>query len=121
MHTVGVDTLLRNAGGLMLEHGIGSVIVIDDNNRLEGILTATDFIRAVAEGDSDPDTTVAASMSTTITTTTANESIRTIADMVLENSFHHIPVVDETDGVIGVITTTDLTAYLSHRQDPSPS
>ncbi|WP_330633548.1 CBS domain-containing protein [Halocatena halophila] len=121
VHTVGVDTSLREAGGLMLKHGIGSVIVIDDNDHLEGILTATDFIRVVAEGDSDPDTTVAAFMSTTITTTTANESIRTIADMMLENGFHHIPVVDETDGVIGVITTTDLTAYLSHRQDPGPS
>lgn len=121
VYTVGVDASLRDAGELMLEHGIGSVIVSDDNNRLEGILTATDFVRAIAEGGGEPDTTVAASMSTDITTTTANESIRTIADMMIENGFHHIPVVDDTEGVVGVITTTDLTAYLSNIQDPSPS
>ena len=121
VHTVGVDASLREAGELMLKHGIGSVIVSDDNNRLEGILTATDFVRAIAEGEGEPDTTVAVSMSTDITTTTANESIRTIADMMIENSFHHVPVVDDTKGVVGVITTTDLTAYLSNIQDPSPS
>lgn len=32
---------------------------------------------------------------------------------------HHVTVVDEGQ-VIGVITTTDLTAYLSDREDPSP-
>lgn len=121
VHTVGVDTSLQEAGGMMLEHGIGSVIVIDDTNRLDGILTATDFVRTIAEGEGEPDTTVAAAMSTEITTTTANASIRTTADLMIEHGFHHLPVVDETDGVIGVITTTDLTAYLSHRQDPSPS
>jgi CBS domain-containing protein len=121
VYTVSVDASLQKAGGLMLEHGIGSVIVSDDTNRLEGILTATDFVRTIAEGEGEPDTTVAASMSTDITTTTANESIRTIADMMIENGFHHVPVVDDTEGVVGVITTTDLTAYLSNIQDPSPS
>ncbi len=49
MHTVGVDTLLRNAGGTMLKHDIRSVIIVDDTNRLEENLTATDLIRVVTE------------------------------------------------------------------------
>lgn len=120
VHTVGVDTSLRNAGRTMLDHGIGSVIIVDDDGRLEGILTATDFIGIIAEGNPDPNATVGASMSTDIITTTANKSIRTVADLMIEYGFHHVPVVDE-EQVIGVITTTDLTAYLSNREDPSPS
>ena len=119
VHTVGTDTPLRNAGRMMLDHGIGSVIVVDDD-QLEGILTATDFIRIIAEGDPDPNATVGTFMSTDVTTTTANESIRSVADLMLEYGFHHVPVVDE-EQVIGVITTTDLTAYLSSREEPSPS
>lgn len=119
VHTVGADTSLRNAGRMMLDHGIGSVIVVDDD-LLEGILTATDFIRSIAEGDPDPNATVGTVMSTDVTTTTANESIRSVADLMIEHGFHHVPVVDERQ-VIGVITTTDLTAYLSRREEPSPS
>ena len=106
---------------MMLDHGIGSVVVVDGDDRLEGILTATDFIRLVAGGDPEPDATVDTSMSTDVITTTASESIRTVADVMIERGFHHVPVVDESDAVIGVITTTDLTAYLSNRRDPSPA
>jgi CBS domain-containing protein len=119
VHTVATDTSLQNAGRLMLEHGIGSVIVVDDDGQLEGVLTATDFIRVIAEGAPDPNATVGAAMSTDVTTTTANESIRSVADLMLEQGFHHVPVLDDRD-VIGVITTTDLTAYLSHGEDPRP-
>ncbi|WP_458210255.1 CBS domain-containing protein [Haladaptatus sp. NG-SE-30] len=120
VHTVGTDTSLRNAGRLMLEHGIGSVIVVDDDGQLEGILTATDFIRVIADGDPDPDATVGASMSTDVTTTTANESVRSVADLMIEYGFHHVPVLDNGD-VIGVITTTDLAAYISRGEEPSPN
>ncbi|MDL5363477.1 cyclic nucleotide-binding/CBS domain-containing protein [Halalkalicoccus sp. NIPERK01] len=112
VYTVGTETSLRDAGRTMLNHGIGSVIVVGDDDRLEGILTATDFIRIIAEGDPDPNAIVGTSMSSDVTTTTANESIRSVADLMLEYGFHHVPVVDE-GRVIGVITTTDLTAYLS--------
>ena len=117
VHTVATDTSLRSAGRLMLEHGIGSVIAVDDDGRLEGILTATDFIRVIAEGAPDPNATVGASMSTDVTTTTASEPIRGVADLMLEQGFHHVPVLDDGD-VIGVITTTDLTAYISRGEDP---
>ena len=40
---------------------------------------------------------------------------------MIEGGFHHVPVVSDSDGVIGMITTSDLTAYLSHVQTPSPS
>ncbi|WP_255196536.1 CBS domain-containing protein [Halorarius litoreus] len=120
VHTVGTDTSLQSAGRLMLDHGIGSVIVVDDEGQLEGILTATDFVRVVAEGGLDPDATVEGSMSADVITTTANESIRSVADLLLEQGFHHAPVVDDGD-VIGVITTTDLTAYVSRGVEPSPN
>jgi CBS domain-containing protein len=113
VYTVSDDTSLQNAGELMRQHDIGSVIVVDDDEHLEGILTATDFIQVIADGNPDPNATVATAMSTEVITTTADEAIQTIADMLIEHGFHHVPVVDG-EAVIGVITTTDLTAYLSN-------
>jgi len=40
---------------------------------------------------------------------------------MIERGFHHVPVVDDEEGVIGIITTTDITAYVSNVQTPSPS
>jgi CBS domain-containing protein len=120
VYTVTADTPLREAGQLMLDHGIGCVIVVGEADGVEGILTATDFVAAVAEGGPDSDATVAAAMSAEVTTTTADVSIRTVADLMIEHQFHHVPVVDD-GAVIGVVTTTDLTGYLSTRQAPSPA
>ncbi|MFC7044530.1 CBS domain-containing protein [Halobacteriaceae archaeon GCM10025711] len=121
VRTVSKDTLVREAARTMREHGIGSVVVVDDDNHLEGILTATDFVRIAAAEESVSDITVAEYMTSDVVTTTANEPIRDAADTMIEHGFHHIPVVDETEGVVGIVTTTDLTAYLSHVQTPSPA
>ncbi|MFC5972749.1 cyclic nucleotide-binding/CBS domain-containing protein [Halomarina salina] len=120
VHTVRADTALGTAGELMLEHGIGSVIVVDEDDKLEGILTATDFVRVVAEAETDSSAPVSTEMSTDITTTTADQSIQSVANVMLDHEFHHVPVVDDGT-VIGVVTTTDLTAYLSTREAPTPA
>jgi CBS domain-containing protein len=113
VYTVGRDASLRSAGRAMLERGIGSVVVVDDDGVLEGILTATDFVRVVAEGPSDPDASVSTVMSTDVVTTTANDSIVDVAETMIDQGFHHVPVVDDDRSVVGILTTTDLTAYVS--------
>ncbi len=120
IRTVTPDTPAQEAARKMIDNDIGSVIVTDGNDGLEGILTATDFVRLSADQESTSETEVAEYMSTDIITTTANADIREVADTMIEYGFHHVPVVDDTEGVIGMITTTDLTAYLSHLEAPSP-
>lgn len=118
--TVTADTSLRHTGNLMLDNSIGSVIVVDDDDQLEGIVTATEFIRIVADGNPDPDATVGTTMTTELITTSANEPIQTAADLMIEHGFQHLPVIDDGE-VIGLLSSTDLTAYLSSLRDPSPS
>ncbi|MFC7224654.1 MULTISPECIES: CBS domain-containing protein [Halalkalicoccus] len=120
VRTVSAETPIQEAARKMSENGIGSVIVVGDGNELEGILTATDFVRLGADGRSAAETPVSEYMSTDIVTTAANDDIRDVADLMIDHGFHHVPVVDETEGVVGIVTTTDLTAYLSHVEAPSP-
>lgn len=120
VRTVSAETPIQEAARKMSENGVGSVIVVGDGNELEGILTATDFVRLGADGRSAAETPVSEYMSTDIVTTAANDDIRDVADLMIDHGFHHVPVVDETEGVVGIVTTTDLTAYLSHVEAPSP-
>jgi CBS domain-containing protein len=120
VHSVDSDATLREAGRVLLDNDIGSVVVIDDGD-LRGILTATDFVRAVAgENEWEPTTPVAGIMSREVLTTTADAQIADAADLMVETGHGHVPVVDG-ESVIGVITTADLTAYVSTRRPPHPS
>jgi len=112
VYTVGEDASLSGVGREMLDRGIGSAVVVEGEDRLVGILTATDFVRVVAEGGTGPETSVSAVMSTDVVTAGVNDSVQGVADLMLEHGFHHVPVVDDGT-VVGIVTTTDLTAYVS--------
>ena len=115
--TVPADTPAKAAAALMLDEGISSVVVVDEDNRLEGILTSTDFVAIAAAEASAAAFSVADHMTTDVVTTSAQASIVDVADLFIEHGIHHIPVVDDTEGVVGMVTTTDLTAYLSGAVD----
>jgi CBS domain-containing protein len=119
--TVSPDALVEEAATVMLEECIGSVVAVDDDGYLEGILTTTDFVQIVAECKPKDETPVSQYLTTDVVTAGAQDSIRDVADAMTEHGFHHMPVVDGEEGVIGIVTTTDLAAYLSHVQTPSPS
>ena len=39
-------------------------------------------------------------------------TIKEVAEILLEESFHALPVVDDANKLIGIVTTTDLIKYL---------
>jgi len=121
LETVGPDTLVEDAARQMQTNSIGSLVVVDADNQLVGILTTTDFVDIVARSKPKAETTVERYMTTDVVTTTAQTPIQAAADTMLEHGIHHLPVVDEKEGVIGMLSTTDLAAYLSTIQTPSPA
>ena len=120
LRTISPDTLVEDAAEAMLTNDVSSLIVVNDNGGLEGILTTTDFVGIVAESHPKAETPVSRYMTTDVVTTTANTPIRDVAGTITEHGFHHVPVVDEDEGVIGMLSTADLAAYLSHVQTPEP-
>jgi len=121
LQTVGPDTLVEDAAIQMQDNKVGSLVVVDDDNQLLGILTTTDFVDIVARSKPKAETTVERYMTTDVLTVSAQDSIVDVADLLVEHGIHHAPVVDDEEGVIGMITTTDLTAYISSVQTPSPA
>jgi len=119
LETVTPDTLVEGAAEIMLDQIIGSVVVVDEDGNIEGILTRTDFVAIVAGQKPKDQTPVSKYMTSEVVTAEGGESIRTVADRMVEHGIHHMPVVDGGE-VIGIITTTDLTGYLSTVQTPSP-
>ena len=111
LYTVSPDTLVEDAAGGMMDRGVGSVVVVD-GDELAGILTSTDFVRIVAERRPKDRTPVSEYMTEALVTTSPGAAIAEAAATMLEDGIHHLPVTDD-DGVVGVVSTTDLAAYLS--------
>ena len=118
VHTVTPETLVEDAAEKLIDNEIGSLVVIDEDGRVEGILTSTDFVHIVAESKPKAETTVRRYMTTTVVTGDAQDPIAAAAETMITYGIHHLPIVDDDAHLIGMISTTDLASYLAEDERP---
>jgi CBS domain-containing protein len=99
----------------MVSRDVGAVLVLDDE-RLVGILTERDVLRAVAAGIRE-DTLVAECMTRDPETMEPDEPIRQAAVLMIHGGFRHVPIV-EHDRVVGMLSIRDLMRVVL--EDSSP-
>ena len=58
-------------------------------------------------------------MTKKVATLYANEKIGAAAQVFLENLFHGLPIVDENDNLIGIVTTHDVLKYEFLKEYPN--
>ena len=103
--TVAPDELLSAAAGRMAERRVGAALVLD-GERLTGILTERDVLRAVAAGgvESAP---VSAWMTHGPETIEPSDTTDHAAVLMIHGGFRHLPVVDGGRPV-GILSIRDL-------------
>jgi CBS domain-containing protein len=111
--TLSAGTPVDEAAAGMLEAGIKSLAVIDDDCRPVGILTSTDLVRLAADGVAPGDATVADYMTRDVVTTRAGVPLSRVAARMIDADISHVPVVGDDGAVVGILTTTDLTRHLA--------
>ena len=103
--TVSAEDRLGEAAKRMVARGVGAVLVME-GDRLEGILTERDLMRAVATGYSD-DARVRDWMTRHPETVEASDATDHAASLMIHGGFRHLPVVDQ-GRVAGIISIRDL-------------
>ena len=119
--TVTPDTFVEDAAETLIDERIGSLVVVDGDNQPAGILTSTDFVHIVARSKPKAETTVERYMTDRVITVGPQETVRAAADRMITYNIHHLPVVDDSEGVIGMLSTADLTTYVSELEQPLPA
>jgi CBS domain-containing protein len=100
------DTVLA-ALGVMAEHDIGAVLVLDGDELL-GILTERDYARKVAlVGRASKDSPVRAIMTANIVCVPPSRTVEECMGLMTERRCRHLPVV-ENGHVVGVVSIGDL-------------
>ena len=100
------DTVLH-ALGVMAEHNIGGVLVVD-GDKLVGILTERDYARRVVLlGRASRDSKVADIMTTHVHCVTPERTVNECMALMTDRHIRHLPVLDHKQ-IIGVISIGDV-------------
>ena len=103
--TIEPDAPLAEAARRMASRGVGAVVVLD-GERLAGILTERDLLKAVAGGLRE-DARVADWMTRHPETVESEDATDHAASLMIHGGFRHLPVVD-AGRVVGILSIRDL-------------
>jgi CBS domain-containing protein len=103
--TVAPGDSLREVAERMVSRDVGAALVTE-GDRLVGIVTERDVLRAVARGTPEG-TGVADLMTPDPETMEPDESTQHAATLMIHGGFRHLPIV-EGDEVVGMLSIRDL-------------
>jgi signal-transduction protein with cAMP-binding, CBS, and nucleotidyltransferase domain len=110
IRTVQSDASLREAGRLMEQFNVGSLMVVGGGQYI-GILTDTDLARkALAEGVNPEKDRVQSFMSSPIITIDSRRLVEEARALMKGKGIRHLPVTEEGK-IVGLISLGDLVRY----------
>ena len=115
-----INDSLSKAEDLFRKHKIRHIPVVSGKN-VVGIISDSDLLKASLADYSDDETQITTTlynmfsleqvMTKNITTVVSFTSIKEVAEIFAKNDFRALPVTHEND-LVGIVTTTDIIAYL---------
>ncbi|OPX67382.1 MAG: Inosine-5'-monophosphate dehydrogenase [Methanoregulaceae archaeon PtaB.Bin056] len=107
--TIGYEGTVARAAMLMCRDEVGSCIVLGRDNLPVGIVTEEDINCKVVARDLKPSTIQASEiMSTPLITISADKYAKDAAHMMIKHRVRRLPVVDDENKVIGIVTVRDI-------------
>ena len=107
--TVASHATLAEAARQLAQKKIGALIVQDADGALSGIISERDLVRAIADRGAaalgDP---VAHYMTRAVATCAECDSVDAIMEAMTRGRFRHMPVLDESERLCGLISIGDV-------------
>jgi CBS domain-containing protein len=106
--TVPPAATVRELLDVLAEHRIGAVVVRADD-AIDGIVSERDVVRHLrTDGNALLDGPVSAIMTADVVTCTPETSVEDLARTMTERRIRHVPVVDDTDALVGIVSIGDV-------------
>lgn len=110
--TCAPDETVLVASKRMAERNYGSIMVIDGERRVMGLLTERDILRRLVAVERSPaDTRIDAIMTTELRIARASDDVVGWLRLMSNERFRRLPVVDDDQRLINVITQGDFVSY----------
>ena len=96
---------------ILAEREIGALVVLDAQQRVIGVLSERDVVRALAErGASALTEPLARVMTPKISTCTQSDAVNSIMEQMTADKFRHVPVVEE-ERLVGIVSIGDVVKH----------
>jgi CBS domain-containing protein len=102
------DKSLHDIAKLLVRHGIGCIVIVGDDDKIAGIMSERDLVRAVGQaGPKVLEEPVSGFMTKTVITARKCDTVDPLMTEMTTRRFRHMPVV-ERDRLIGLVSIGDL-------------
>jgi CBS domain-containing protein len=117
--SISPDATVFESLKIMANRGVGALVVLE-NDHLVGVLSERDYARKVALLErSSKTTTVREIMTPKVVTIHAGQTLRECMELMNKNHIRHIPVVDDKEKVVGVVSIGDVVNRIIYEQKES--
>ncbi len=105
------DTPISEAIELMLEHKISGLPVVDDEQKLLGIITEKDILPLYNTSRLIEETKVQDLMTAPVVSFNQDETLDDICACLIENDFRRVPVTSAGE-IVGIVSRPDITRII---------
>src|SRR5256885_790814 len=106
--TAQLDNTLKEIAALMKNEDVGSIPIVDDDDKLVGIVTDRDIVvHCIAENKEASNTTIKDILNKKLTTIKPNTNVKKTTQLMAEKQIHHLPIVEDGD-LINIMSINDI-------------
>ncbi|HOE60565.1 MAG TPA: CBS domain-containing protein [Kiritimatiellia bacterium] len=116
--TIAPTATVYEAIALMNEKNIGSLLILNANGKFAGIFAERDVFRKVILAGKDPkEVQVKAVMTKKMVYVAPESTVDECMALMTEKRIRHIPVLDDGQKVLGIVSIGDLVKFVASEQD----
>jgi CBS domain-containing protein len=117
IYSISADSSVYEALEKLEDKNLGSLVVLEDNGKLDGIFTERDYARKVIlKGRSSRETRVRDIMTEERIFVTPDTKIEECMKIMSDKNIRHLPVMDK-DELAGLISIGDIVKYIINDKD----
>ena len=103
---------------LMNEKNVGSLLVLNAHGKIAGIFAERDcFLKVILADKSPRDVLVKTAMTKKVIYTSPENTVDECMALMTQKRIRHLPVMDTTERILGIISIGDLVKFMVSEQD----
>ncbi len=102
------DKEIKEVARQIINHAVNHIVVVDDKEKLRGIVTSWDVTRAVANGKRK----LVDIITKKVVTTSPDEPVEAASRKMSQHGISALPVINSEGGVLGIVTSEDVSRLI---------
>ncbi|HAN72180.1 MAG TPA: histidine kinase [Actinobacteria bacterium] len=106
--TISPEATVHDLAARLTQHGVGALVVSTDGQRISGIVSERDVVRALASGPRGLKQSVSSIMTPRVITARPQAHVDELMHVMTEKRVRHIPVINEEGLLVGIVSIGDI-------------